>query len=92
LLLQLDDQAIAFFSDAFAPRKIARDSKRWPISASSSSAMSFVVAMRLLGTIRMCVGARPYVAKSRDKLVAINDVGGQLARDDALEKSVHAEH
>jgi DNA polymerase III subunit delta len=87
----IDDEAVALFRDAFALGKVARHGKE-------VADQRLVLIGDIIGGGDALVGndqnvrgrARPDVAKSRNKLVAINDVGGQLARDDALEKSVHA--
>lgn len=87
----VDDETIAIGGDAFLLRKVARHGNE--------------VADQGLVVIRDIVRggnefirhdqnvrrrARPDVAKRRDARIAVNDLGGQFARDDALEKSIHA--
>ena len=89
----VDDEAVALFRDAFALGKVACDGKE--MTDQRLILIGDIIGGRdaLVGNDQNVRGrARPDVAKSRDELVAINDVGGQLAGDDALEKSVHAEH
>ena len=87
----VDDEAIALLSDAFALRKITRHGKEVPDQRLVVIADIVRGGDALVGNDQN-VGRRTRadIAKRSDKLVAINDVGGQLAGDDALEKSVHA--
>ena len=62
--IAVDDEAIALFGNAFRFARSRATVKRWPISASSVSAMSLAVAMSLLGTIRMCTGARGRMSRN----------------------------
>jgi len=87
----VDDEAVAFFRDALALRKVTRHGKE--VADQRLVLIGNIIGSRdaLVGNDQNVRGrARSDVAKSRNELVAIDDVGGQLARDDALEKSVHA--
>jgi DNA polymerase III subunit delta len=87
----VDDEAVAFFRDALALRKVTRHGKE--VADQRLVLIGDIIGGRdaLVGNDQNVRGrARSDVAKSRNELVAIDDVGGQLARDDALEKSVHA--
>ena len=87
----VDDQPIAVLRDAFTLGKITRHREQMPdqrlvlISDIVGGGDEFVGNNEDVGR-----SARPDVAKGRHQLVTIDNVGGQLARDDALKKIIHA--
>jgi hypothetical protein len=86
----VDDQAIAIFGDALAPREVARDQQQ---PAHQQRVVVADVVRRRDRLVRhhedVHGRAGADVAERGDRLVAVDDVGGQLARDDALEQGRH---
>jgi len=86
----VDDEPIAIVGNAFLLRKVARDGKE--VADQRLVVIDDVVrgGDELIGHDQnVSRRARADVAKRRDARVAIYDLGGQLACDNALEESIH---